>query len=122
MVEKTKTNEHGDVIFTEDDAIDLLYTNPDFDISKLFFEDTAKYDAALKELGLDLPTIRNTPERGPLQDEKQQHRLGRGQGVQRGQFLPIPDRRTQDQSLVVQSRHHRIPPMISNQYRSILLW
>ena len=42
MVEKTKTNEHGDVIFTEDDAIDLLYTNPDFDISKLFFEDTAK--------------------------------------------------------------------------------
>jgi DNA polymerase III alpha subunit len=68
MVEKTKTNEHGDVIFTEDDAIDLLYTNPDFDISKLFFEDTTKYDAALKELGLDLPTIRNTPERGPLQE------------------------------------------------------
>jgi hypothetical protein len=68
MVEKTKTNEHGDVIFTEDDAIDLLYTNPDFDISKLFFEDTAKYDAALKELGLDLPTIRNTPERGSLQE------------------------------------------------------
>ena len=66
MVEKTKTNEHGDVIFTEDDAIDLLYTNPDFDISKLFFEDTAKYDAALKELGLDLPTIRNTPERESL--------------------------------------------------------
>ena len=68
MVEKTKTNEHGDVIFTEDDAIDLLYTNPDFDISKLFFEDTAKYDAALRELGLDLPTIRNTPERGSLQE------------------------------------------------------
>ena len=66
MVEKTKTNEHGDVIFTEDDAIDLLYTNPDFDISKLFFEDIAKYDSALKELGLDLLTIRNTPERGSL--------------------------------------------------------
>jgi len=68
MVEKTKTNEHGDVIFTEDDAIDLLYTNPDFDISKLFFEDTAKYDAALRVLGLDLPTIRNTPERVSLQE------------------------------------------------------
>ena len=68
MVEKTKTNEHGDVIFTEDDAIELLYSNPDFDISKLFFEDTAKYDAALRELGLDLPTIRNTPERESLQE------------------------------------------------------
>ena len=68
MAEKTKTNEHGDVIFTEDDAIDLLYTNPDFDISKLFFEDTAKYDAALKELGLDLPVIHSTPDRGSLQD------------------------------------------------------
>ena len=68
MAEKTKTNEHGDVIFTEDDAIDLLYTNPDFDISKLFFEDTAKYDAALREMGLDLPAIRNTPERGSLQE------------------------------------------------------
>ena len=68
MVEKTKTNEHGDVIFTEDDAIDLLYTNPDFNISKLFFEDTAKYDAALKELGLDLPKINQVPLRESLQD------------------------------------------------------
>ena len=68
MVEKTKTNEHGDVIFTEDDAIDLLYTNPDFDISKLFFEDTAKYDAALRELGLDLPNINQAPVRESLRD------------------------------------------------------
>jgi len=68
MVEKTKTNEHGDVIFTEDDAIDLLYTSPDFDISKLFFEDTDKYDAALKELGLDLPKINQVPLRESLQD------------------------------------------------------
>jgi DNA polymerase III alpha subunit len=68
MVEKTKTNEYGDVIFTEDDAIDLLYTNPDFDISKLFFNDTNKYDAALKELGLDLPVIHSIPERESLQD------------------------------------------------------
>jgi DNA polymerase III alpha subunit len=68
MVEKTKTNDHGDVIFTEDDAIDLLYTNPDFDISKLFFDDTHKYISALKELGIDLPTIHKAPERGPLQD------------------------------------------------------
>ena len=68
MAEKTKTNEYGDVVFSEDDAIELLYSNPDFDISKLFFENTARYDAALKELGLDLPTIHNTPERGSLQE------------------------------------------------------
>jgi DNA polymerase III alpha subunit len=68
MVEKTKTNEHGDVIFTEDDAIDLLYTNPDFDISRLFFEDITKYSTSLKELGLDLPNINQAPVRESLQD------------------------------------------------------
>ena len=66
MAEKTKTNDHGDVIFSEEDAIDLLYTNPDFDISKLFFEDTEKYSAALKELGLALPSINTAPNREPL--------------------------------------------------------
>jgi len=66
MAEKTKTNDHGDVIFSEEDAIDLLYTNPDFDISKLFFENTEKYSAALKELGLDLPTINTAPDRESL--------------------------------------------------------
>ena len=41
MAAKIKTNDYGDVIFTEQDAIDLLYTDPEFDISKLFFADTA---------------------------------------------------------------------------------
>jgi DNA polymerase III alpha subunit len=68
MVEKTKTNEHGDVIFTEDDAIDLLYTNPDFDISRLFFEDITKYSTSLKDLGLNLPIIHKTPKRESLQE------------------------------------------------------
>ena len=66
MAEKTKINEHGDVTFSEEDAIELLYTDPDFDISKLFFEDTAKYSTALKELGLELPEINTAPKRGPL--------------------------------------------------------
>jgi len=66
MAEKTKTNEHGDVIFTEEDALELLYTDPDFDIGKLFFERTEKYSSALKELGLDLPSINTTPNREPL--------------------------------------------------------
>ena len=57
MAEKTKINDHGDVLFTEQDAIELLYTDPNFDITKLFFEDTVKYNSSVKALGLDLPVI-----------------------------------------------------------------
>ena len=48
MAAKTKINDHGDVIFTEQEAIDLLYTNPEFDISKLYFNDTNKYQQQSK--------------------------------------------------------------------------
>jgi len=61
-----KTNDYGDVIFSEEDSLELLYKNPDFDIGKLFFEATEKYSWALKELGLDLPSINTTPDREPL--------------------------------------------------------
>ena len=73
MVEKTKTNKHGDVTFSEEDALELLYTNPDFDISKLFFEDVTKYNTALKELGIDLPAIKTTPDRESLEDFDQKN-------------------------------------------------
>ena len=63
MAVKTKINDHGDVIFTEQDAIDLLYTEPNFDISKLFFDEVKQYGSALKELGIDLPTINIAPQR-----------------------------------------------------------
>jgi len=63
MAEKTKINDHGDVIFSEDAVIDLLYTNPEFDISKLYFDDIEKYSSSLKELGLDLPIINTAPRR-----------------------------------------------------------
>ena len=66
MAEKIKINDHGDVTFTEQDAIDLLYTDPEFDISKLFFENTEQYMASLKELGIDLPNINTTPTRDSL--------------------------------------------------------
>ena len=66
MAEKTKANDHGDVVFSEEDAIDVLYSNPDFDITKLFFEDTEKYNNTVKELGIDLPVINTAPERGPV--------------------------------------------------------
>jgi len=68
MAEKIKINDHGDVIFSEQDAIDLLYTDPNFDISKLFFEDTEKYTASLKELGIDLPVINTAPNRESLKE------------------------------------------------------
>ena len=63
MVARTRTNDHGDVIFSEEDVIDLLYTDPDFDISKLYFNDIDKYSKSLKELGIDLPIINTGPKR-----------------------------------------------------------
>ena len=68
MAEKTKINEHGDVTFTEQEAVELLYSDPTFDISKLFFDDTEKYMASLKELGIDLPPINTKPKRESLQE------------------------------------------------------
>jgi len=63
MAAKTKINDHGDVIFSEEDVIELLYTDPDFDISKLYFNDIEKYSESLKELGIDLPVINTVPKR-----------------------------------------------------------
>ena len=63
MVAKIKINETGDCIFTEQDAIDLLYTNPDFDISKLFFELTEQYNNSIKDTGLDLQQLQTVPKR-----------------------------------------------------------
>ena len=63
MVAKTKINETGDCIFTEQDAIDLLYTNPDFDISKLFFELPDQYNNSIKDTGVDLQQLQTVPKR-----------------------------------------------------------
>ena len=63
MAAKTKINDHGDVIFSEEDVIELLYTNPDFDISKLYLDSVDKYSQSLKELGIDLPVINTVPKR-----------------------------------------------------------
>ena len=67
MAEKTKINDHGDVVFSEEDAIDLLYTDPDFDISKLYFNSTQKYSKSLEQLGIDLPVIKTAPNREKLE-------------------------------------------------------
>ena len=63
MVAKIKINETGDCIFTEQDAIDLLYTNPDFDISKLFFELPDQYNNSIKNTGADLQLLQTVPKR-----------------------------------------------------------
>ena len=55
MAAKIKTNDYGDCIYPEDDAIDLIYTNPNIDITKIFFEDVEQYPKALKDLGVNLP-------------------------------------------------------------------
>ena len=68
MAAKTKTNNYGDVIFSEEDAIDLLYNNPDFNISKLYFNDIEKYTDSLKQLGIDLPVINTAPQRHNIAD------------------------------------------------------
>ena len=73
MAEKIKINDHGDVIFTEQDAIDLLYTDPEFNISKLFFEDIKQYNSSLKELGIDLPVINTVPIRSTITQLDQQN-------------------------------------------------
>lgn len=61
MAAKTKINEYGDCVYTESDVLDLLYQNPDLDISKLHLDDTAKYMEALKQLGIDLPIMSSEP-------------------------------------------------------------
>ena len=66
MAEKTKTNNYGDVIFSEEDAIDLLYNDPNFNIAKLYFNDIEKYTDSLKQLGIDLPVINTAPMRTDL--------------------------------------------------------
>ena len=63
MAVKTKINDHGDITFSEEDVIDLLYTDPDFDITKLYFSNITKYTDSLKELGIDLPMINTVPQR-----------------------------------------------------------
>ena len=68
MVAKIKTNDHGDCIFTEQDAIDILYKNPEFDISKLFFDDPSEYNRSLQESGLGYDQLKGIPERGDVKE------------------------------------------------------
>ena len=63
MAEKIKTNETGDCIFTEQNAIELLYQNPQLDISKLFFEDTEQFNKSVDKTGINLTKLSQVPQR-----------------------------------------------------------
>tara|TARA_B100001094_G_C18157141_1_gene787128 strand:+ start:114 stop:638 length:525 start_codon:yes stop_codon:yes gene_type:complete len=68
MAEKirTKINETGDCIYTEQDVINLLYSNPQLDIQKLYFDDPTQYNDSVQKTGIgtELSTVpkRPTPE------------------------------------------------------------
>jgi DNA polymerase III alpha subunit len=46
----------------------ILYNDPNFDISKLFFDDIKKYNDSLNKTKLDLPNISTIPERPNIDD------------------------------------------------------
>jgi len=72
MVGKIKINETGDCIYTEQDAIELLYNNPELDISKLFFDDPTQYNSSLIDTGIDLEKLQTVPNRPkPAEFDKQ---------------------------------------------------
>jgi DNA polymerase III alpha subunit len=62
MVAKIKINDFGDCVYSEDAVIDLLYADPDLDISKIPTE-AEQYNRALAELGIDLPRLPDPIER-----------------------------------------------------------
>jgi DNA polymerase III alpha subunit len=74
MVAKAKRNEYGDCVYTESDVLELIYQDPEFDISKLQIETAEQYLTALKELGIDLPTVSIPIERkGGLREFDAEH-------------------------------------------------
>ena len=63
-----ETNKYGDCIFNDDDILDLIYQNPELDISNLFVVNPAKYNDSLKMLGLCHPKLRTVPQRGSVEE------------------------------------------------------
>jgi DNA polymerase III alpha subunit len=68
MVTNLKINDFGDCVYSEDAVIDLLYQNPELDISKIQIKEDM-YNKALKSLQIDLPTLPNLISRTESLDE-----------------------------------------------------
>jgi DNA polymerase III alpha subunit len=61
MVERIKINEYGDCIYSEDEIIEQLYSNPQLDITNLFIQTANQYNESLKKIGIDLPFLKEEP-------------------------------------------------------------
>ena len=61
MAARVKINDYGDCVYSEESIIELLYQDPELDISKLYVDKTEQYQKALAELGIDLPSINAEP-------------------------------------------------------------
>ena len=61
MAVRVKINDYGDCVYSEESILELLYQDPELDISKLYVEKTEQYQKALTELGIDLPSINAEP-------------------------------------------------------------
>ena len=68
MAEKIKRNDTGDYIFTEQEAIDLLYTDPEFDVGKLFFKDIEKFNSSVDTTGVGYQKLQKVPTREPYKE------------------------------------------------------
>ena len=59
---------YGDCIFTEQDAMDLLYMDPELNIGEMFFDDVTKYNTSAKDTGLDVPMLQTPPIRNNIEE------------------------------------------------------
>ena len=55
------TDSYGRILYSELDVIDLLYANPELDISRLLVRDSAEYNASIDQLYSELNKL-STPE------------------------------------------------------------
>lgn len=61
MAEKIKRNEYGECVFSEQHVIDLLYQDPELDISKLFLQHPEQYNDAVKKTSVNFDQLQGEP-------------------------------------------------------------
>ena len=53
----THRDQYGRTYITEDDAVDLLYQNPDLDLAKLVFDDASKFNESVQRTYYDISNL-----------------------------------------------------------------
>lgn len=61
MAVRTRRNDYGDCVYDESDLLELIYSNPDLDISQIIVDHGERYNASVQELSLDLPRVLTEP-------------------------------------------------------------